>query len=74
MPKRTIEYPRPNFHVVSHVCLCLLFQKQLYVSVTTVDLSAYCVCVCRIGLCARDYARVMEGMVLTWCMGIKVQG
>ena len=27
--------------------------------------SAYCMCVCRIGLCARDYARVMVGMVLT---------
>ena len=30
--------------------------------------------VCRIGLCARDYAGVMVGMVLTWCMGIPVQG
>ena len=30
--------------------------------------------VCRIGLCARDYARVMVGMVLTQCMGITVQG
>ena len=30
--------------------------------------------VCRIGLRARDYARVMLGIVLTWCMGTPVQG
>ena len=29
--------------------------------------------VCRIGLCAKDVARIMVEM-LTWCMGIPVQG
>ena len=45
VPKRTIEYPTPNYHVVSHVCLSIFTCSVNSCMSMWVDLSAYCICV-----------------------------
>ena len=62
VPNGAIEYPRLPL-VVSHVYPCLNVQRTAVHDRTPTFLSISYVCGKR--LCARDYARLLVGMVLT---------
>ena len=54
-----------NRHTCTHTCAVGLVDTVSRCPCENTHGTPSAYCMCRIGLCARDYARVMVGMVLT---------
>ena len=66
VPEETIEYPRPTVTLTWSAMFACVYCSINSCPCENTHGSPFCLLyVCRIGLCARDYARVMVGMVLT---------